>query len=158
LNLDIINLYKCLGGIILGIIYFHFPSKVADRSPALLVVSGDSFDVDIKHLVVDVKFGVVKDKIWDSCEILSVWLEWEMVLMDLTLREIFSIFVLHTLPEFVLKAPAFQRRGFLFLCIYLCQVGGGDFELMWWRDEMIFEVLPYPIKLICYVNALVGGF
>jgi len=57
----------------------------------LTVVSGDSFDVDIEHLVVDVKFGVVKDKIWDSCEILSVRLEWEMVLMDLTLREIFVI-------------------------------------------------------------------
>jgi hypothetical protein len=36
-------------------------------------------------------------------------------------------------------------------------VDGGDFELMWWRDEMIFEVLPYPIKLICYINALIGG-
>lgn len=55
------------------------------------IVSGDSFDVDIKHLVVNVKFGMIKDKIWDSYEILSVWLEWEMVLMDLTLREIFVI-------------------------------------------------------------------
>jgi hypothetical protein len=58
----------------------------------LPVVSCDSFDVDIEHLVVNVKFGVIKDKIWDSCEILSVWLEREMVLMDLTLIEIFSIF------------------------------------------------------------------
>jgi hypothetical protein len=34
---------------------------------------------------------------------------------------------------------------------------GGDFELMWWRDEMIFEVLPCPINLIYYINALIGG-
>jgi hypothetical protein len=61
----------------------------------LPVVSGDSFDVDIKHLVVDVKFGMVKDKIWGCCEILSVWLEREMVLMDLTFVEIFIIFVMH---------------------------------------------------------------
>jgi hypothetical protein len=61
----------------------------------LPVVSGDAFDVDIKHLVVDVKFGMIQNNVWDSCEILSVWLEWEMVLMDLTLREIFVIFVMH---------------------------------------------------------------
>jgi hypothetical protein len=28
--------------------------------------------VDIKYLVVDVKFWVVKDKVWGCCEILSV--------------------------------------------------------------------------------------
>jgi hypothetical protein len=64
---------------------------------------------------------VVKDKIWGCCEILSVWLEREMVLMDLTLNGIFIIFVLHTLPEFVLKAPAFQRRGFYF-CVFICNL------------------------------------
>jgi hypothetical protein len=103
---------------------------------------------------------MIKDKIWDSCEILSVWLEWEMVLRNLTLREIIVILVLHSSASFdlfLIQALTVARRGFLLLCIYLCQVGGGDFELMWWRDEMIFEVLPYPIKLICYINALIGG-
>jgi hypothetical protein len=74
--------------------------------------------VDIKHLVVDVKFGVVKDNVWGCCEILSVWLEWEMVLMDLTLNGIFIIFVLHCLPEFVLKAPGVPASGF-FVFVYL---------------------------------------
>jgi hypothetical protein len=108
----------------LSLLTFIFPGKVADGSPALPVVSCDSFDVDIKHLVVDVKFGVVKDKIWDSCEILSVWLEWEMVLRNLTLREIFSIFVLHSFSLLSLfsNAPRRLRVGVFCFCVFICNL------------------------------------
>jgi hypothetical protein len=54
------------------------------------------------------------------------------------------------------SGPRRSRVGVFCFCVFICNLifvkenvkwDGGDFELMWWLDEMIFVVLPCPINL-----------